>query len=1001
MYFLHRGRYGLLAFCLLLTLSASAQTGTVRGQITDEKGQPVGFATIVLKGTSLGASADEEGNYQIVSVPAGEYLLVVSMMGYAEHSQRIQLSAGQFLTANVVLQSDFIGLDEVVVVGYGTRQVKDLTGSVTAISTKDFATGIVPTPEQLVQGKIAGVQIVSNDGAPGSGSRIRIRGGTSINASNDPLIVIDGVPVDNNGIPGSANPLNLINPNDIESITVLKDASAAAIYGNRAANGVIIITTKKGKADGQLSTVFSTNNSVSQIVKYAPVLTADEFRTLVQTNGTDKQKSLLGPAATDWQKEIYRLGFGSDNNLTFSGGLPQVPYRLNLEYFRNEGILKRDAFTRMGSTVQLAPSFLDNSLTVLVNGKFYLTNNFFADRGAIGSAVTFDPTQPVYADTSYLGGYFEWLDPSTGLPNVLAPKNPLGLIEQKEDESQVNRILGNIQLDYRLPWVDGLRANLNLGGDWSRSEGTVYIPETAASAYYQQGVNNQYNSKKNNKLLEFYVNYLKDFPAAASKVDVTAGYSYQDWITSSDAFPNLNALGDTITPAGLPFKTQNTLISFYGRINYTLLERYLITATLRDDGSSRFSPDTRWGLFPSFAVGWRISEEPFFQNVGALSNLKLRVGWGVTGQQDIFADYPYIANYSIGTSTAQYQFGDQFYYVLRPDGYDANIRWEQTATTNFGLDFGFINGRINGSVDYYIKNTTDLLAVIPVPAGTNFTNQILTNVGSMENKGIELALNFVPVDQRDWKWEFGFNATHNVNTVTKLTKVPDTTNIGILVGGIAGGIGNTIQIHSVGYPVFSFYVFEQLYDENGKPVVPTGNAIADTAAFRDRNGDGKITPDDRYRYEDPAPDWFFGFSTNASYKRWTASLGLRASLGNYVYNNVNSERGTYAFVDGSKNYINNLVQDYYNTLFQKNPIYQFQSDYYVENASFLRMDYLTIGYQIGEVIKDKLWMNVAATVQNVFVLTGYSGIDPEVVGGIDNNIYPRPRIYSVNLSLNL
>ncbi|MCS6990793.1 MAG: SusC/RagA family TonB-linked outer membrane protein [Chitinophagales bacterium] len=986
---------------LFICLNVHGQTGSLRGQITDDKGEPVGFATVVLKGTSLGASADEEGNYQIVSVPAGEYTLVVSMIGYAEHSQRIQIGAGQFLTVNVTLKADFIGLDEVVVVGYGTRQVKDLTGSITSISAKDFNTGIVPTPEQLVQGKIAGVQIVSNDGAPGSGSRIRIRGGTSINASNDPLIVIDGVPIDNNGIPGSANPLNLINPNDIESITVLKDASAAAIYGNRAANGVILITTKKSVAHDQLTATFSTNTSVSHIVKYAPVLSADEFRTLVQTNGTDKQKSLLGPASTDWQKQIYRLGFASDNNLTFSGGLAQIPYRMNLEYFRNEGILKRDAFTRLGSTVYLAPSFLYNTLTVTVNGKFYRTMNFFADRGAIGSAVTFDPTQPVYSDTAYLGGYFEWLDPSTGLPNVLAPKNPVGLLYQKEDESQVNRILGNIQLDYRLPWVEGLRAHLNLGGDWSRSEGTVFIPETAASAYYRKGVDNQYNSRNNNKLLEFYVNYAKEMPAASSKFDLTAGYSYQDWLRSSDAFPDLNVEGDTISPPGVPFKTQNTLISFYGRLNYTLLERYLLTATLRDDGSSRFSPDTRWGLFPSFAIGWRISEEPFIRDLNVFSNLKLRLGWGVTGQQDIFNDYPYIANYSMGTSTAQYQFGDQFYYVLRPDGYDANIRWEQTATTNIGVDFGFLKGRINGSADYYLKKTTDLLAVIPVPAGTNFTNQILTNVGSMENEGVELSLNFIPIDQRDLKWEFSLNATRNINTVTKLTKVPDTTNIGILVGGISGGIGNTIQIHSVGYPVFSFYVFEQLYDENGKPIVPTGNAIADTAAFRDRNGDGRITPDDRYRYEDPAPDWYLGFSTNASYKRWTASFGLRASLGNYVYNNVNAERGTYAFVDGSKNYINNLVQDYYNTQFQKNPIYQFQSDYYVENASFLRMDYLTIGYRIGEVIKDRLWMNVSATVQNVFVLTGYSGIDPEVVGGIDNNIYPRPRIYSLNLSLNL
>ncbi len=984
---------------LALGLQAFGQTATLRGTVYDRKNEPIAFATVLLTGTNWGTTTLDDGSFEITGIPAGTYTLKVSFVGYADFTQSVTLSSGQVVTLQVILTSDYVGLDEVVVIGYGVRQVKDVTGSIASISSKEFNTGIVSTPEQLVQGKVAGVQIISNDGAPGSGSLIRIRGGTSINASNDPLIVIDGVPVDNYGIPGSANPLNLINPNDIENITILKDASATAIYGNRAANGVIIITTKKAGARAKFGVQFGTNNSLSQIVRYAPVLSAEQYRTLVDSQGTSKQKSLLGTASTDWQKEIYRIGLASDNNLTLGGGLAQVPYRLNLSYYQHDGILRRDQLKRLGATMHVAPVLLSNRLRVDVHAKVYRTDNFFADRGAIGSAVTFDPTQPVYSDTTALGGYFEWLDPATGLPNVLAPKNPLGLINQKEDQSWVNRFLGNVQLDYALPWVEGLRAHLNIGGDWSRSEGSVFIPETAAAAFYQKGINNQYNSYKNNKLLEFYLNHQHEFTKAASKLDLTAGNSYQDWLRGSDAFPSLNALGDTLQPAGIPFKTQNTLISFYGRINYTLLDRYLLTATVRNDGSSRFSPDNRWGMFPSFALAWRLSEEPFLKDVRTLSNLKLRIGWGITGQQDIYSDYPYFANYTVGNSTAQYQFGDQFYYVLRPDGYDANVRWEQTATRNVGLDFGLAGGRIFGSVDWYQKTTTDLLAVIPVPAGTNFTNQLLTNVGSMENKGVELSLGMVPIDSRHWRWDVGFNATRNINTITKLTKVPDTASVGILVGGISGGIGNTIQVHTVGYPMFSFYVFEQLYDENGKPVVPTGNAIADTAAFKDRNGDGRITPDDRYRFESPAPDVYLGFYSSVSYKRWTLSASLRASIGNYVYNNVNAERGTFAFVDGSKNYINNLVEDYYNTQFQKNPIYQFQSDYYVEDASFLRLDNISIGYHFGEIIPDRLSVRTLLTVQNVFVLTQYSGIDPEIVGGIDNNIYPRPRIYSLNLQL--
>ncbi|MCY7408938.1 MAG: SusC/RagA family TonB-linked outer membrane protein [Chitinophagales bacterium] len=992
-----------LLFCMMLLLVSTfdswAQNSSIKGKVLDEKSQLVPYATVQLSNSQYGATTEEDGTYEITNVPPGTYSLQVSYVGYLTFLQTVTTTS-ESQTVDINLKPDYQSLDEVVVVGYGTKTSKDLTGSITSLSTKDFGTGNIATPEQLITGKVAGVQITSNGGAPGSGSTIRIRGGSSLNASNDPLIVIDGVPVDNDGVSGSANALNLINPADIENITVLKDASAAAIYGSRAANGVIIITTKRGPGSGKLSIGFNTNLSVSTLTKHVDVLTADEFRDLVNTIGTDKQKELLGTSNTDWQEEIYRTAISSDNNLTFTGGIKNLPYRLGLGYMYNSGVLLRSQFNRANATLSMTPTFLENHLSVTINAKYSYTNNFFADQGAIGSAVGFDPTQPIYSDTSTYNGYFEWLDPTTGKPNTLAPKNPLGLLESRDDKSNVNRFLGNVQLDYKFHFLPELRANLNLGGDWTRSNGTIFVDSNAASNFLRHGVKTQYDQGKNNKLLEFYLNYTKDLKNINSKLDLTGGYSYQDWISASpwtpytDAngndfgYPDINAAGDTITPASTPSRTQHTLISFYGRVNYTFAQRYLFTFTLRDDGSSRFSPDTRWGLFPSAAFAWRISDEAFMKDSKVFSNLKLRLGWGITGQQDIFSDYPYIANYSQGTSTAQIPFGNTFYYVLRPDGYDANIKWEETETRNIGLDFGFMNGRLYGSVDVYHRLTSDLLAVIPVPAGTNFTNNILTNIGSLENKGIEATLAYVVADKQDFYFDLGVNVTYNKNEITKLSKVQDSSSLGILTGGIGGvGIGNTIQIHSVGFPTNSFYVYKQLYDENGKPI---------EGGYADLNGDSVITAADKYRYEKAAPDVYLGFNASARYKKWSAGFSLRGSFGNYVYNNINSGSGSYDRVDGSKNYINNLSTDYYNTEFQKT---QFQSDYYIEDASFVRMDYLNVGYNFGNIIQDKASLNITGTVQNVFVITGYSGLDPEVFNGIDNSIYPRPRIYSLILDL--
>ncbi len=890
------------------------------------------------------------------------------------------------------MKSDYQNLNEVVVVGYGTKQVKDLTGAVTSIGSDQFLNGNITTPEQLVSGKVAGVQVISNSGAPGAGSTIRIRGGTSLNASNDPLIVIDGVPVDNNGISGSPNALSLINPNDIENITVLKDASAAAIYGSRAANGVIIITTKKAKAgDNKFHIEFSTNNSISHNGKEVSMLSADQLRTLIDSGGTATQKALVDSVgSTDWQKEIYRTAFSTDNDLTFAGGIKQLPYRVSLGYLLQQGVLLRSELDRSSASINLGPSFLDDHLKIDINFKIAYTYNFFANQDAVGSAVGFDPTKPIHSDTSAYGGWFEWLDPSTGAPASIVPRNPLGLIYQKEDNSHVTRYIGNIQIDYKFHFLPELRANLNMGGDWSRSHGTVFIDSTAASAYDRGGVNNQYKQSKNNKLFEFYLNYLKQIKSIRSKVDLTAGYSYQDWLTDQPTFPDLNVAGDTIAAAGVPIKTQNTLISFYGRLNYTLADRYLLTVTLRDDGSSRFNPDNRWGLFPSAALAWRISDESFLKNSKVISNLKLRLGYGETGQQDINNDYPYLANYAIGDLTAQYEFGNVFYYVLRPAGYDANIKWEETKTTNLGLDFGFYNGRINGSIDVYKKMTSDLLSTIPVPAGTNFTNLILTNVGAMENKGVELTLDVVPYDTKNFTWDIGGNVSYNHNEITKLSDVVDTSSVGIPVGGISGGVGNSIQIQAVGHPTYSFYVYQQLYNENGKPI---------EGGYFDANGDSIINSSDRYiSKHHPAPNVYAAIYSSFRYKNWSAGFQLRGSWGNWMYNNVASNYGWFDAIDGSRHFINNLSTNYFDTQFKKA---QYLSDAYLEDASFIRCDNISVGYTFRSLFAKKIGLTVTGIIQNLFVISGYSGIDPEISSGIDNNIYPRPTIYSINLNIKL
>lgn len=968
-----------LSVWALLCSMLMAQGRTVNGTVKEANGSVLPGVSVLVKGTNRGVQTDVNGNFKIAA--AANETLVFSFVGML--SKEVLASS---TTLTVVLQNDTKSLNEVIVIGYGSQKKKDVTGSITSISSQDFIKGNIQTPEQLVAGKLAGVQITSNSGAPGAGSRIRIRGGSSLNANNDPLIVIDGVPLESSGIAGAANALSFINPNDIETFSILKDASATAIYGSRASNGVILITTKKGSTGDRIRLNFSSVLSSATNTQQVETVSADDFRALVNQRGTAAQKAMLGKENTNWQDQIYRSAFTHDNNLSLTGAVKNVPFRASVGYLNQNGVLKTSNMNRLSGSIGVSPSFMKNHLKVDLNYKGALINNTFADQGAIGSAVVFDPTQAVRSgNESQFGGYYEWLDPATKLPNTLAPRNPLGLLEQRQDLSTVKRSIMNAVIDYKFHFIPELRANLNLGLDVSDSDGTRSVPASAASAYFRGGVDGSYTQKRNNKTLEFYLNYVKDLRSINSRIDVMGGYSYQDFLREgTDLDKNLKGeiFNNTL------YKTQNTLVSFYGRANYTLKDRYIATFTLRQDGSSRFSPENRWGTFPSAALAWKINEEAFLKNTNAFTDLKLRLGWGVTGQQDVLSDYPYLARYTLGENTAQYQLGSTFLNTLRPEGYDANIKWEQTETQNIGLDFGIKAGRISGSIDVYRRTTKDLLSVIPVPAGSNLTNQILTNVGSIRNSGIEFTINTTPVHSNNFNLDLNFNITYNKNEITKLTKVPDPTFPGILTGGISGGVGNTIQIHTVGYPTNTFYVFKQVYDQNGKPI---------EGLYEDLNGDGKITPDDRYRFENPNPQIFLGFSAQAQYKKFTAGFVMRGSVGNYMYNNVYSNNGVYRGLLAGNNYLSNVSPNVFETGFGNN---QYFSDYYLENASFVRMDNVTFGYNLGSIFNKKATASLSAIVQNAFVITKYRGLDPEIAGGIDNNFYPRPRTISLGINVN-
>jgi iron complex outermembrane receptor protein len=989
----------ILPAMLLFSQLSFAQDRLITGRVTDSTGTGLAGVTVTARGSQTSTQTANDGSFRI-TIPSSVDALIFSSVGFS--TRQVPVISGSAM--NVSLSGATSSLNEVVVIGYGTSRKKDLTGAVTNITAKDFNKGAITTPEQLIAGKVAGVQITSNGGAPGSGSTIRIRGGASLNASNDPLIVIDGVPLAPNrnpdgtpSISGSPDPMSLINPNDIESMNILKDASATAIYGSRASNGVIIITTKKGRS-GKPKFNFTTQNSISTLPKEADVLSPAEFRNYVNAHGTPAQIAIMGNANTDWQKEIYDNAFTTDNNLSVSGAYKFLPYRVSLGYLNQDGILKTGNLQRTSAAITLTPRLLDDHLKIDLNLKGSITHSRYADEGAIGTAVRFDPTQPVFSGNKRFGGYFEWLDPSstTGLRD-LAPLNPVGLLEQKEDKSDVHRSIGNIQFDYKVHFLPDLHVNLNLGYDVSKGEGTIYIPDSAASAYLRSpdakhgGVNNQYKQNKSNTLLETYLNYVKDIKSIHSRIDAIAGYSYQDFLTTNYNFPDYTTDGFVISKPSFPFdKPENILISFYGRLNYSYKGKYLLTGTLRRDGSSRFSEDNRWGLFPSGAFAWRVKEEDFLRDSKTVSDLKLRLGYGETGQQEGIGNYDYIPRYALANQQAQYQFGNRFDSLYRPAGYNPNLKWEQTATYNVGLDFGFLNNRLTGSVDFYLKKTSDLLSVIDQPAGTNFSNKILANIGNMENRGVEFTVNAQLVRNRDVTWDLGFNITYNKNKITKLTFTNDPTFPGNLVGGIAGGVGSTAQIQSVGYPKNSFYVYQQIYDKSGKPI---------ESLFEDRNRDGVINVDDLYRYKSPDPKAFLGAYSNVNWHKWSAGFSMRANIGNYMYNNRFSNTGVQRNIIDPLGFLANGSRNLLETNFTGNGDQYLLSDYYVENASFLRMDYINVGYNAGSLINRHTNLRIGANVQNVFTVTKYKGVDPEVPGGIDNNFYPRPRIFSLSLGL--
>ena len=997
---------------LFLSVGAFAQIN-VKGHVKDAQGEPIIGATVRVANTQTATITDFDGNFMLKANAGAD--ITVSYIGYQDATVKAAPNV------EVTLQDDAALLNEVVVIGYGQVKKSDLTGSVTALRPDSKNKGLVVNPQDMLAGKVAGVNIISNDGAPGSGAQIRIRGGSSLNASNDPLIVIDGLAMDNEGVKGLSNPLSMINPQDIESFNVLKDASATAIYGSRGSNGVIIITTKKGRKNTKPTISYAGSATISMRQKSLEVMNGDEYRAFItKMYGTESVPyKALGTANTNWQDEIYRTAFSHDHNITVSGAFKDLPYRVSVGYTDQQGIIKTSDFKRVTAALNLNPSFFNDHLNLNLNAKGMYAKTQYADGAAVGAAVYFDPTQDPNNFTSEyhkellgndlqktlnnFGGYFQWpvaanYDGDTSWPytynGVANMPNPVALLNGRDEYAKSRSFVGSADIDYKIHGFEDLRLHVTMGADVS--EGKQYTnnqPWYTGSIYY--GSVGDEKILKRNLQFSAYAQYFKDF-AKIHHVDVMAGYEWQhfwrdvknDYIAY---YPSTNPNAGKERPhTPYHFRTDSYLVSFFGRANYTLLDRYYLTATVRRDGSSRFKE--HWATFPSFAFAWKINEEGFLKDSKVFSDLKLRFGWGKTGQQaGAVPDYSWIPTYSKNTGTNGFYpvTGDGVLY--RPDNYTPNLKWETTTTTNIGLDWGIMNQRLSGSIDYYYRKTTDLLNYAPTKALSAFRNQAWQNIGELVNKGIEASISWKAVQTKDWYWVLDYNITYNKNEITDLSGVSEdgspVPNTGIKIG-----TDRYLEYQQVGHPINSFLVFQQAYDQNGKPIE---NVVVD------RNGDGQITQADKYFYKSPAAPVTMGLSTRVEYKNWDLGMSFRASFDNYVYNN--NEQGM-ANVNptevwkSSLLYMNNYSYEAVDRNWQTYQITSQLSDYYVHNASFLKCDNITLGYSFSNLF-NALGGRVYATVNNVFTITKYKGLDPEVANGFDSNMYPRP--FSVIFGLNL
>ncbi len=983
---------------LLLSVCAMAQIA-VKGNVKDDMGEPVMGATVRVVGQPGGTTTDFDGNFSITA-PSGSQL-TVTFMGF----QPVTVAARPQLS--ITLREDAKTLQDVVVIGYGTARKTDLTGSVVALKPDMKNKGVVVTPQEMLQGKVPGVSITDGGGAPGTGSNIRIRGGSSLNASNDPLIVIDGLAMDNNGVKGLSNLLSMVNPNDIESFNVLKDASATAIYGSRGSNGVIIITTKKGRKGMKPQVSYNGNVTVSTRRKSIDVMDGNEYRAFIrQTFGESSVAAgALGTANTDWQDEIYRTSVSHDHNVSIQGALKSLPYRLSLGYTDQQGILRTSDFQRATAALNLNPSFLDDHLTLNLSAKGMYAETQYADQGAVSAAVWMDPSQAVYdresADAANFNNYFQWRTEGSALgdptwPNTwynLSTANPLSLLTERDEHAKSRSFVGNAEIIYKVHGLEDLSAHVNVGGDFSYGkQTTANLPSYTGSIYY--GSWGWEEITKRNTSLNAYLQYTKQLNKD-NHIDAMAGYEWQHfWRELKNSYhglypeSNLAHPGEEYNPTSRLYKTENYLVSFFGRVTYSLMDRYLVTATLRDDGSSRFRD--HWALFPSFAFAWKFKEESMLRDLDHLSDAKIRLSYGVTGQQEGIGDYNYFAIYSRnqGSSTYYPLLGDGSLY--RPAAYDPDLKWESTTTYNVGLDLGFWKQRLVFSLDGYIRNTTDLLNRAYVAAGSNFANTVMTNIGSLRNTGVELSIEARPIQTRDWYWTIGLNATYNHNEITEISANEDGSPV--MTGRISSGTNNDVQAFAEGHPAYTYYVYQQVYDQNGLPI---------EGVYVDRNGDGQISQDDRYFYKSAVAPWTLGLSSRLEYKQWDFGFNLRASLGNYVFNDQEAGASNVSKAALYNNYLTNRPVAVLEKGWQT---YNYvTSDYFVQNGSFLKCDNITLGYSFDHLLRGQSYKGIGGrvylTANNVFCITKYKGIDPEVFGGIDNNMYPRP--FSMQLGLNL